>query len=872
MKKNYSTKLVIALIFFLIGIINLNAQMVYLPDTNFRNELIVQGYGGCIIGDSIDSSCPLVTNATKLNVSASNIYDLQGVQAFANIHKLNCDTNHLSTLPSLPVLLDTLLCDSNLISSFSLLPNSLRYIDCSWNSITNLPILPDSLRYLNCSSNQMTNLPALPDSLRYLDCEYNQLIVLSALPVLLTYLNCSVNPISNLPSLPISLITLYCAYNQITNLPLLPSYLQELYCQYNNLSSLTVLPTSLLYLDCHGNHLTSIYLPPNLISMICGTNLLTALPAFPPSLSILICDNNLLTSLPELPTNLLALFCYQNFLVSLPSLPITLWQLDCNHNSLTSLPEFPDSMASINCSDNPDLNCLPQLKKIIGGLDFSNTGVTCLPNYGTVTYSNPVLSSIPLCTMYNDTNHCKLYSNISGKSFFDNNSNCSQDSSEVLLQNMKVKLYQNGSLMQQTFTGGEGLYSFIVDSSFGNYQVTLDTNDIPLNVFCPANDRYYDTIISSNSFVADNDFAMRCKNSFDVGVQSLVASRFRPARQATVKIAAGDISNFYGVHCANGISGSVTVTFVGPTTYVGPDIGALNPIISGNTLTYNIADFGTIDFFNSFNFIMLTDSFAAVNSNVCFTVTVSPIAGDNNPANNTLVRCCHCHVSFDPNEKEVDPISEVDLTGSKWLTYTIYFQNTGTAEAEHIYIDDTLDSHLDLSTFQLIAYSHQPLVQILIGGIARFNFPNINLPDSNTNEPASHGYVQYKIKLKDNAPVGTQVSNTAYIYFDFNTPVVTNTTVNTVMTSIGISEITKNDLQVSVFPNPTRDEFIVQSSKYMAGKKIMLKVVDTYGKEMLNKQVTAVNTKLEAGFWSSGIYFLRIETVDGVVVKKLVKE
>src|SRR5204863_1735372 len=163
----------------------------------------------------------------------------------------------------------------------------------------------------------------------------------------------------------------------------------------------------------------------------------------------------------------------------------------------------------------------------------------------------------------------------------------------------------------------------------------------------------------------------------------------------------------------------------------------------------------------------------------------------------------------------------VDPLGDHWLTYTIHFQNTGNADAEHIYITDTLDANLDLSTFQLLAYSHRPLVQILDGGIARFNFPNINLPDSNSNEPASHGYVQYKIKMKDNATVGTQINNTAYIYFDFNAPVVTNTTINTVISSVGIATI-NNDLQVSVFPNPTQNEFTVYCPQFTVGKKVTL--------------------------------------------------
>ena len=40
------------------------------------------GYSSCIVGDSINSSCPAVTNATKIklasNINIHNIYDIQG--------------------------------------------------------------------------------------------------------------------------------------------------------------------------------------------------------------------------------------------------------------------------------------------------------------------------------------------------------------------------------------------------------------------------------------------------------------------------------------------------------------------------------------------------------------------------------------------------------------------------------------------------------------------------------------------------------------------------------------------------------------------------------------------------------------------------
>ena len=47
-----------------------------------------------------------------------------------------------------------------------------------------------------------------------------------------------------------------------------------------------------------------------------------------------------------------------------------------------------------------------------------------------------------------------------------------------------------------------------------------------------------------------------------------------------------------------------------------------------------------------------------------------------------------------------------------------------------------------------------------------------------SDEPGSHGYVEYKIVPNGSTPRGTLIPNTAYIYFDFHPPVVTNTVTN----------------------------------------------------------------------------------------------
>ena len=176
---------------------------------------------------------------------------------------------------------------------------------------------------------------------------------------------------------------------------------------------------------------------------------------------------------------------------------------------------------------------------------------------------------------------------------------------------------------------------------------------------------------------------------------------------------AGDfVQSIYNANCNSGISGEVKVVINGSANYLSPISGALTPTVTADTLIYIIADFSLVNANTDFAFNVVTDSTAPIGAEVCFIVTVTPATGDNNISNNTLTHCFTISNSYDPNEKEVSPIGNLAYPFNDWLTYTIHFQNTGTAPAQHIQILDTLDADLDASTFQLLSYSHAPMVQV----------------------------------------------------------------------------------------------------------------------------------------------------------------
>ncbi len=60
----------------------------------------------------------------------------------------------------------------------------------------------------------------------------------------------------------------------------------------------------------------------------------------------------------------------------------------------------------------------------------------------------------------------------------------------------------------------------------------------------------------------------------------------------------------------------------------------------------------------------------------------------------------------------------------------------------------------------------------------KFTFDNILLPDSSADFEASQGFVSFRISQKAGVPLETNIENRAGIFFDFNAPVYTNTTVH----------------------------------------------------------------------------------------------
>ena len=873
------------------------AQYVTIPDATFVTWLQGNGFSSCISGNQFDTTCSAVLTTTTLTCSGVPIHDLSGIRYFKaltyldcsndslyniptlpnTIHIFNCQQNVISTVPAmpngmtsfncgynqlvsittLPTGLKQLTCNENLLTSITALPSGLQGINCNFNQLNTLPALPASLQTLSCNNNPIYSLPALPAALQTLSCSADSLSALPTLPATLVSLNCNQNEITALPTLPANMTTLQCGTNQLIQLPVLPAALVTLFCSQNQLTSLPSLPSHLTSITCASNALTSIpTLPASLLVLQTNLNSLNGLPALPGRLQYLDCGYDHLTALPPLPASLNTLKCYGNNISTLPALPAAMVYVDAGNNALlTTITDFPDSLYTLTLSYCSSLTCIPLLKRVVH-LDFSNTAISCLPGYGNVSYSTPALNSVPFCGIFNP-NGCQPFWNINGEVFTDYNNNCSYDSSDNGAAYVKAQLYKAGVLQQQTFTGIDGLFSFR-EVNNQSYVVQLDTAELPVSVSCPASEQFAVNLSGVDSVSNKNNFALNCNaNGFDIGVQSVLnaGGNLQANSSFTLKTVAGDLSQLYGLHCATGISGEVQITYNGPVTYTGVAAGAVAPTVNGNTLKWTVADFGATDIFTNFNLVFKIDSNAANGTNVCFTVAVTPTAGDINTGNNVLNYCLQVNNAPLANQKEVSPTANID-TSNHWLTYTIRFQNTGNSIAQNVKSIDTLDTHLDASTFQLLNYSAKNLVQ-LRGNMVVFNFPNINLVPSSVNDSASRGYVQYKIKQLQNLPVGTQIYNTAYIYYDSSVAVSTNTTLNTLVpdTSTGISNLYA-EAQITIYPNPAHDYTQVVVGDNLIGGWLDLR--DAVGKSITLQPINNSNMRLQTAGLAKGIYLVHV--------------
>jgi hypothetical protein len=861
-------KCLYAILFALLSWSTLQAQIVTIPDANFKNALLNTNCVSNAINQTFDSDADLnndgeiqVSEAqaiTRLNLSNQNIVSLEGINAFSNLENLYFNDNLIANALSLSSLVNLTEVEgtANQLTSLDVsnLPN-LVYLSVGGNNLetinfsgsTNLEVFQatnnnltslnfqgfPNLNTVSCGDNQLQSLGLEGlTNLLYLVCYDNNLTSLdvSDSPPLL-YLDCAYNLIENLNITNLnSLVDFWGHDNAISELDLgLNTQIKTLRCQNNQIGNLDVSnQADLMVLECQNNALVNLTLGnlPGLETLDCNFNELGALDfSGTPNLNEIHCRGNAITNLDF------------SALTSLAT-------VDCAENQLEFLILKNGIVENtIDFSDNPNI--------VYVCSDVAQFA-TLQALLNTYNYSNCVLND-----------YCSFapggeYYTLSGETRFDLDANgCS--SLDSLYPFIKINLTTTTGF--STFiSNADGFYSIPLQT--GNYTITPVLENLDYFTITPATTAQ--TITNAN---VNQDFCIVAEGEKrDLEIVLVPLSQARPGFDANYKLVYKNKGNLP-------ITGSISLNFQGNLM----DLVVANPAVdteSATVLTWNYTNllpFQTKEINFTMNLNTPTNTTFPLNGGTVlnFSTLINPVNTDYTPADNAFTLNQTVVNSLDPNDKQCleGATIEAAMVG-KYVHYLVRFENTGTANAINVVLKDEIDTtKFDISTLIPLSASHSFTTRIENTNEVLFIFENIDLPfDNATND----GYVLFKIKTLPTLAIGNTFSNDVAIYFDYNFPILTNDIVTTVIANNLSNTDFENNSMLKLYPNPVSDELKITSSANIEAASIY----DVNGRLLQKIAFTSTVTERSIDFkqFAKGVYFLQIQSENKVVTRKLIKE
>lgn len=532
------------------------------------------------------------------------------------------------------------------------------------------------------------------------------------------------------------------------------------------------------------------------------------------------------------------------------------------------------TVGSVTCRDS-----IVKIIQVTTSNPCKDSGFTTYYNYNCTDYTSPVCG----CDSVTYKNYCYAYKagvkqfyngpcandttyvKICGYVYRDGNKNCTHDSADAPLPNVRIDF--NSTPAMSAYTNANGYYSIYLRK--GSYTITQNlssySSSFPLSQLCPSGSITVNA--STPGTYCNNNFFDTTSTCPDLSVAIGRSSNITPGYPSWkwIKYKNNGATAISGVVLKYRFLSGLSVLSTTSPTYS----------VSGNVLTWNI---GTVPAYSSFvkyaKFYTPTSGIS-VGTTVIDSVWIEPISGDCRPSNNIATYRDTCKSSWDPNDKSTAQERYMD-TSVKTLDYHIRFQNTGTAPAHNVVITDDMDPNLDLTTLKFNGASHPMTFALEDNRRLTFEFADIMLPDSGTDYEASQGFINFSIDRKASTPIGVDIKNTAYIYFDFNDAVITNTTINTLyLKSSSSVQTVINDINVTLFPNPVKESatLSVSSDKSV---KVSYNLFDINGRliasEDESKSAMKYEKELPMKTLQTGFYILNVK-VNGVEKSiKIIKE
>ena len=428
------------------------------------------------------------------------------------------------------------------------------------------------------------------------------------------------------------------------------------------------------------------------------------------------------------------------------------------------------------------------------------------------------------------------------------------DSNDTEIESVPVNI-SNATLNATVYTNDTGNYLYFVET--GTYTVGVITETFPNYNIAPST---VEVTFNGTNEQEIIDFCLSAINSAnDLKITLISLSQARPGFDTDYQLIYENIGTTI-------LSGDVTLQFDDARlTYLNATPSEDN--IAGNIITWNYTDLLPFESRSiNIEFNTLPPPTNDSGDVLVFEASINPISGDENSLDNVFSLEQTIVNSQDPNDKQVMQGSEiyVDEVG-RYLDYIVRFQNVGTADAINVRVDDLLSENLNWNTFRPLSSSHEYQVEILDGNQVSFIFDDIYLPSEDSDPEGSQGYVAFQVRSLETLSIGDVVVNSANIFFDFNDPILTNTVITTVVDDLGISAFILNS-KVNLTPNPVSESLTISVSENITFKKAIVysilgeKLIETSGKNIHFSNLP------------TGIYFVDIETDQGSISKKIVKD
>ncbi len=507
------------------------------------------------------------------------------------------------------------------------------------------------------------------------------------------------------------------------------------------------------------------------------------------------------------------------------------------------------------------LNGLRNLKSIKGYFYITHTNLESLhglENLDPMIFSTPNIRNNPklsdcriayicekiptqqFCNISNNAEGCNnceeiecLDNYIKGQVFYDHNENKMKDEDEAYLNNVRIIVDPDEAILIPT---NDGRFKYFCDEG-KNYTVFPELNGL-WSITTDSLSYNFNFEMGSEENL-NKDFGVIPNFELHSGEIGLISDPTRCNTDVNFTISYKNTGTFEE-------SGEITLHLNSLVTYVQADPAP--SVIANDILIWNYSDLKP---FRSDNIALILTMPDELSTGSFLQLATEISAEGGILADYTYTPEVIC--SYDPNDKLVMPVDSTDfniIQQEQKLTYTIRFQNEGNAEAINIFIQDTLNANLDMSSFRVIDSSFPVLTSIMQNAV-RFDFENIWLPAASINEAESHGYITYSILPKPDLTPGSIIENEAFIYFDFNAPIQTNKTVNMIFNPTSVHNISSVD-QVNIQPNPANNMILVKS-------KADIEKIELYSLSGL-MLYSGKNDSIDVGEFAPGLYAIRIKT------------